>query len=170
MDGTIRTRDFTIDRAAYLKAMWTRNLWMPTLRLGVVCLAVIVVALSLVYGTGVLVGGLPGTASGLDDWTSGSCSDIVLCRRNVYRPESAKLFDDPRTVEFSSQSFTTRSEGGIDSTVPWTHVVKVERRGGFTLLFLGPIVHLIVPDDAFASETDRGAFDDLLRSRELPGA
>ena len=166
MDGTIRTRDFTIDRAAYLKAMWTRNLWMPTLRLGVVCL-VIVVALSLVYGTGVLVGGLPGTASGLVTLV---VLRYLLCRRNVYRPESAKLFDDPRTVEFSSQSFTTRSEGGIDSTVPWTHVVKVERRGGFTLLFLGPIVHLIVPDDAFASETDRGAFDDLLRSRELPGA
>lgn len=86
-------------------------------------------------------------------------------RSDVYGPKSAAIFDDPRTMEITDASITTRTEGGLESTVPWSHFGSATRRGGFTFLYFSRIGHFIVPDDAFRSEADREAFLTILRAQ-----
>ena len=91
----------------------------------------------------------------------------VLARRNVYGKSGSRIYDDARTLQFSVEGFLVRTEGGVESRVPWTHIERVERRGPFTLLFMTKIQHFIVPDSAFATEPDRRTFDLLLETRGL---
>ena len=163
MDGTIRTGSFRIERAAYLKAMWSRGLWK---RLGIIAAiyAVVIAALYATLGLPAVIGGAPTAV-------------VVLAlippvryfvnRRVVYGRSGASVFDDPRTMEFSVDGFHIRTDGGVESTVPWSHVERAEWRGGFDLLFTSRLQHFIVPDSAFASASDREAFQILLRGRGL---
>lgn len=143
--------------------MWSRNLWRAVAIIGTVCVVALALA-SLVYGTAPLTGGLPVVAIYL--------SLIVLLRylmvrRNVFSPASRLTFGDPRVMEISEQFLYYESDGGIQSRLPWPYVVKAERRGSFTLLFLNKINHLVLPDDAFETAADRQAVWALLRQRGL---
>lgn len=94
----------------------------------------------------------------------------LIAARNVRSRDMSLVFDDPRKVAFSYDGIMVRTEGGIESKVPWTHIRRVERRGGFVLLFLGKVQHLIVADSAFQSESDREAFRSLVQARGLASA
>ena len=160
MNDPIVTDRFTVGRAAYLRTMYTYNLLAPLLRLTLSLVLATVLAWLLGYkpiALGILNALLIFVPLGL-------VVRYFAARRNVYSPASRQVFDDPRVMTFSGEGIHLRTDGGVESKTPWTHVIKVVRRGGFTLLFAGKIVHLIVPDSAFSKE-NLEAFSNLLESR-----
>ena len=165
MDGTIRTKSYTVDRKAYVRAMWTRGLPPRLAALGALILVYTGIALYF-GGIWAAVGALGGGLILLPILVG---LRFLLTRRVVFGRDMSTVFDDPRTMLFDYDGLMLRTQGGIESRVPWTKIQRIERRGGFTLLFMTKIQHYIVPDDAFASEGDRRALDDLMRARELPG-
>ena len=165
MDGTIRTKSYTVDRKAYIRALWSRGL--PPRLAAFGALFLVYAGIAWYFGglwaaVGALVGGLI-----LLPILVGV--RFLLVRRTVSGRDMNTVFDDPRTVLFDYEGLMLRTQGGIESRIPWTKILKIERRGGFTLLFMTKLQHFIVPDDAFASEADRRALDELMRARELPG-
>jgi hypothetical protein len=161
VNDSIVTGRFTVDRAAYLRTMYAYNLLGPTLRLVLALVAASAATTALGYrsvATGFLLGLVAFVPLGL-------IVRYFVARRNVYSSASRQVFDDPRVMTFSKEGIHLRTEDGVESQMPWTHVVKVVRRGGFTLLFTGKIVHLIVPDSAF-SAPDLKTFSNLLEFRE----
>jgi hypothetical protein len=82
----------------------------------------------------------------------------LLIRWRVYSPQARLTFDDSRVMTFTDQAIEIRTEGGYEARMPWIYVVRVVTYRGFTLLYLGPIVHSVIPDSAFSSTNDRAAF------------
>lgn len=166
MPETIRTKTFTIDRARYLKAMWTRGL--PRALVVVVALyAAVLTFVGMTWGTPALMGGVP------------ACLVVLVLsiglrylsnRRVVYGRSSAKVYDDGRTVEFSENGVHVLTQGGIESKVPWTQFEKAERRGPFMMLFFTKMQHFIIPDEAFAATSERESLERLLREKGLLNA
>ena len=165
MDGTIRTKSYTVDRKAYVRALWTRGLSPRLAALG----ALILVFAGVAWYLGGFLSAVGALGGGLIPLPILVGVRFLLIRRTVASRDMNTVFDDPRTMLFDYDGLMLRTQGGIESRVPWTKILKIERRGGFTLLFMTKLQHFIVPDDAFASEGDRRALDDLMRARELPG-
>ena len=163
VNGPIQTTRFTVDRSAYFRTMYGYNLWRPLAFL-LLWVALAIIGLSILIGPAATIGGGIGLAIGL---LLNFIVRFFRMRRNVYSPDSSKVYDDPRTMSFSQVGVHLISEGGVESQMPWSHIVKTVRRGGFTLLFIGKIVHLIVPDSAFASPADHEKFMDLLKLQKL---
>ena len=166
LDGTIRTKSFTLDRDAYLKAIWGRGL-RPRL-IAVVIMILIYAGLAAWFGgVWAAVGAIVGGAVVLPILLG---IRYLVTRRKFRSRDLAVLFDDPRTMLFAYDGVMTRTQGGIESRVPWTQIKKIERRSGFMLLLITKDQFLVIPENAFATEGDRRALDDLMRARELPGA
>lgn len=158
----MKTGRFTIDRSAYLRAVWSRAFGPRFL-----------LTLALVF-----VGALLMTAQ--YGWSHGArilaiyfgiyavllVPQYVLARSRVYG-KSGQRYDLPRDFEFSEAGLHARVEGLEDSVYPWSHVRRVGRRSTFFFLYYSNNGYWPIPDDAFRTDDDRQAFLDLLARRGL---
>ena len=143
--------------------MWSRGLW-RRLAIGSGLYGTMLVILGLTFGSPAVEGVAPVMVAVL---LLAVVVRYAIARRNVYGSSGRMVYDDARTIEFSVEGVYVLTEGGVESRVPWTHFEKAERRGFFTLLFMTKLQHFIVPDEAFATQGDRAAFEALLQGRSL---
>jgi hypothetical protein len=140
---------------AYLSALWARGL-------GKICLGI--AAFDLVVGISFslvsnLQTGMVIIAIALACMPVQVGVRYLVARRNVLNPKNDQAYGK-RTMRLDDHTVRLSAESGIESTLPWASILHAERRGQFSLLFIGTIQHFIVPDSAFSSQSD---LDDFFR-------
>ncbi len=157
------TRAFSLDKNQYLAAIYWRGMGKAIALL----VALVVVVDFLLVPRHALVPTLAGSLVAVILWAV--FARYATLKWTFGRPKNGRMFA-PRTLEFDDQEVRARASTGAQSSMPWSDVVSVERRGALTLLFVSGIVHIPVPDDAFERFEDREAFFALVREHAAGGA
>lgn len=88
-------------------------------------------------------------------------------QRNVNHPDSRKVFDSERVLEFREDGVHVTTSDGLESHIPWALFSRAEVCGGFTLMFMTAIQHLVIAPGAFASPHEEARLQELLRTKGL---
>jgi len=163
LEPLIRTKAFKIDRGEYLKAIWWRGSG-KAFGLFAGVFAIIDVAFFLSVNP---VFALRFSLFSVVYVLTFIPIRYLYARRALFAKELGRAFDDVRTVEVWESKIHATTDGGVDSTIPWDYILSAEKRGSFTLLFMGKNQPLIVPDSAFARTEDHDSLMAMVGQRGL---
>jgi hypothetical protein len=163
VEPRVKTLPYRIDRRAYARMMYPRGL---SHRLPLILILLIVLAACL-YILGGRLAAILAIVAPLALMALALVARWFIIQRNVTNPESRKVFDIERTVEFGDEGARVKTSDGLNSEIPWSHFVRAEVCRGFTLMFMTAIQHIILPTEAFASPADEATFHELLRAKGL---
>jgi len=162
MLDSIVTRPYAIDRKEYLASMWALGLPRQLIRTAIV-FAVLTIVEFLFWGAATA---LSFAALLFTIIVALLGVRYLLVRRQVYDSKNEGAFVS-RTASFTDSIIHISAVSGTETKTPWSSIIRAERRGTFTLLFLSEVQFLAIPDRAFPSNEDRNEFFTLVARHTL---